>query len=324
MHLSQTYAGWQKIGRYFFLLTFLTLSAALGTSLYAVSSFAGGVPQVTISQTVWQRGWVWIADDGQSMRTGTGSHTLYLPGYEPSYTPTPTPEPTQEPTVVVVEPIPLKPQRRYVSCESRATANNVEWYIKNRLGIEPAQNLPVGYTDYEDYFIDRAGTNCNPNRGFRGDINGHFVTACDPALGGYGVYPRALESGLQELGVPFQTVYLELGGDSIAQLKKLFVSTYRNHQVISLWVRPIGDEPLTWEVDPETGEKYPIGTHEHCVSGQVLLQQDGTYLVAISDPWPMDSGLRYYLTFDELIWQMGRLGMYMAQVIGESPNLPLS
>lgn len=317
MYLSRTNCGWYRIHRYMFMLAICSLiGIVLGLSLGVASSLAGGVPQNTATQSLWQRGWIWIAEDGRSMQLGQGLFRLYLPGYEPLIEPTPAPEPTQESLVIITEPIPVKPQRRFVSCELRATANNVEWYFTYGLGIDPAQQLPAGYIDFEDYFIDSAGQNCNPNRGFRGDINGHFVTDCDPALGGYGVYPRALESGLQELNVPFKTIYLELGESSVTLLKELFISTYHNHKVISLWVRPLGDEPLTWEVDPETGEEYPIGTHEHCISGQVLQTEDGTYIVAISDPWPMETGLQYLLTFDELIWQMGRLGLYMAQVIG--------
>ncbi|MHB1357644.1 MAG: hypothetical protein ACYCZF_16870 [Anaerolineae bacterium] len=300
------------------------LSIVLGMSVGVATGLAGGLPHNTGSETFWLRGWVWISEDGCSMQLGESLFKIYLPGYEPFIEPTPTPEPTQDSPLKITEPIPLKPQRRLVSCESRATANNVEWYFRYSLGIDPVQQLPTGYTDFEDYFIDRAGQNCNPNRGFRGDINGPFITACDPEQGGYGLYPRALESGLRELGVPFKTVYLELGESSVALLKELFISTHHNHQVISLWVRPLGDEPLTWEVDPETGEEYPIGTHEHCISGQVLQKEDGTYIVAISDPWPMETGLRYYLTFDELIWQMGRLGLYMAQIIGNANDLPLS
>lgn len=327
MCLSWLNRSWQKASRYIVLLTMISgVCVFLGISVYVKPGLAGGVPQNNVTLALWQRGWVWLAEDGHSMRLGESSSALFLPGYEPLVQPTliPTPEPTQNSPVEMKKPIPLKPQRRLVSCELRATANNVEWYFIYSLGIEPGQRLPAGYTDFEDYFIDHAGQNCNPNRGFRGDINGHFVTACDPALGGYGVYPRALEEGLQDLGIPFRTIYLELGESSISQLKALFVSTYNNHQVLSLWVRPLGDEPITWEVDPETGERYPIGTHEHCVSGQVVQAKDGTYLVAITDPWPMETGLRYYLTFDEVIWQMGRLGVYMAQVIGKASSLPLS
>jgi hypothetical protein len=292
------------------------LFIVLSLSIYAGPGVAGGTPYKNLTEAIWQRGWVWIAEDGRSMHLTVSSNPIFLPGFGPIVDATPTPKPTLAPTAAIQGPIPLKGQRRLVSCESRATANNVEWYFVNRLGIEPGQRLPAGFTDFEDYFIDRAGQNCNPNRGFRGDINGHFVTACDPTLGGYGVYPRALEKGLQELGVPFQTIYLDVNSNSISQLKELFVSTYNKHQVISLWVRPLGEEPLTWEVDPETGERYPIGTHEHCISGQVIQSKDGTYLVAITDPWPMETGLRYTLTFNDLIWQMGRLGLYMAQVIG--------
>ena len=325
MCLSRLRGGWQKVSRYILLLTMISVVCiVLRVSVYARPGLAGGVPENKATLIFWQRGWVWIAEDGHSMRLGESSNALFLPGYEPLVEPTPTTEPTPNSPVANKEPIPLKPQRRFVSCELRATANNVEWYFIYGLGIEPGQRLPAGYTDFEDYFVDRAGHNCNPNRGFRGNVNGRFVTACDPALGGYGVYPRALEEGLQELGVPFSTKYLELGESSISQLKALFVSTYNNHQVLSLWVRPLGDEPITWEVDPETGERYPIGTHEHCVSGQVIHAKDGTYLVAIADPWPMETGLRYYLTFDEVIWQMSRLGVFMAQVIGKASSLPLS
>lgn len=316
MLVFRSRSGWKLARRYVLSLMIMGVAFVLWVGLYSSPSLAGGVPESSVMVSLWQRGWVWIAEDGHSMSLGDSSIAHFLPGYEPLVEPTPTPETALDSPIEIKEPIPLKPQRRFVSCESRATANNVEWYFTYSLKIDPAQRLPTGYTDFEDYFIDRAGQNCNPNRGFRGDINGHFVTACDPALGGYGVYPRALEAGLQELQVPFHTIYLELGDSSISQLKELFVSTFKNHQVISLWVRPLGDEPLIWEVDPETGERYPIGTHEHCISGQVVQAKDGTYLFAISDPWPMESGLRYYLTFDEVIWQMGRLGMYMAQVIG--------
>jgi hypothetical protein len=76
------------------------------------------------------------------------------------------------------------------------------------------------------------------------------------------------------------------------------------------------DAPITWEVDPETGERYPIATHEHAVSGQVVRAADGTLMMRVVDPWPMYTGLQYTMSFDDIITWMTNLGMYMLQVIG--------
>lgn len=130
------------------------------------------------------------------------------------------------------------------------------------------------------------------------------------------MYPKPIEAGLEALGIPYQTLYLEVNPDNARALKDVFANAYRNKQVLSLWVRQIVDAPLIWEEDPETGERYPIATHEHAVSGQVVRASDGSLQMLVVDPWPMFSGLRYQLTFDEIIDWMDNLGLYMLQIIG--------
>ncbi|MHB9031541.1 MAG: hypothetical protein ACYC6L_00690 [Anaerolineae bacterium] len=283
----------------------------------AASAAAAGGLDCALKDGLWGRGWAWIGGDGATICVAAYCQNMYVtptPVPQPTAAPTSHPDPT--PTPAALGEVPLKGQTKYVSCELRTTANNVEWYFTYRLGVDPAQKLPAGTADWEAFFISRAGQNCNPNRGFRGDINGRFVTACDPAAGGYGVYPRALEAGLAEAGIPFQTVYLDVTDGNAAQLKELFIKTFQDNQVLSLWVRQIVDAPISWEVDPETGERYPIATHEHAISGQVRLASDGSYVLRIIDPWPMYSGLEYDLSFDAALEWMANLGVYMLQVIG--------
>jgi len=274
---------------------------------------AGLAHELALQSGRWGGGWTWLSSDGLTICSGTTCHSLYSTP-EPIITPTATPHPN--PAADERGSVPLKGQTKYVSCELRTTASNVEWYYTYRLANDPQKKLPEGFTDWESFFIARTGQNCNPNRGFRGDVNGKFVTACDPAAGGYGVYPRAIEAGLSEAGVPYRTVYLDITEASTAQLRDIFVDSYEQNQVLSLWVRQIVDAPLTWEVDPETGERYPIATHEHAVSGQVIHISDGGYLMRIIDPWPMYTGLQYEMSFDDIIVWMKNMGLYMLQVIG--------
>ena len=298
------------------------LSCILICVVFLVSAYpvAAGLTRETFYVgSLWGRGWIWLADDGMNMCLGSICRSLYWqpdPSRTPTEAPTAVTQTTATATPDALGAVPLKGQTKYVSCELRTTANNVEWYYTYRLGIDPVQQLPAGFTDWEAFFIARTGQNCNPNRGFRGDINGQFVTVCDPAAGGYGVYPRAIEAGLTEVGISFRTVYLDVNDQNAAHLKELFINTYENKQVLSLWVRQIVDAPVTWEVDPETGERYPIATHEHAISGQVIRAADGSYAMRVIDPWPMYTGLQYDLSFDDVLAWMGNLGMYMLQVIG--------
>ncbi|MCE5260018.1 MAG: hypothetical protein LLG44_13320 [Chloroflexi bacterium] len=285
--------------------------------LLAQPVLAGLTYQTPHDGNLWGRGWIWLGDDGMTMCISGSCRSLYWQP-ERATAPTVTPAAAQTPVAAsaTLGEVPLKGQTKYVSCELRTTANNVEWYYTYRMDADPAQQLPAGFTDWEAFFIARTGQNCNPNRGFRGDINGKFVTTCDPAAGGYGVYPRAIEAGLTEVGIPFRTVYLDVSEENAVQLKELFISSYENSQVLSLWVRQIVDAPVAWETDAETGERYPIATHEHAVSGQVIRAADGSYTMRVIDPWPMYTGLKYDMSFDAILEWMSNLGIYMLQVIG--------
>gem|GEM_PF-3009265 len=309
----------------------LTLLAALLATASTVLAFRMDDPWR--HHSLWGNGYVWLSNDGSSICSNNGCVSLYqLPAaptpsptirHSPTPPVTPTPSPRMTPTTLPQQPqggvvgeVPLRGQTKYVSCELRTTANNVEWYFRYRVGVDPAERMPAGYKDFEYYFIDIVGEHCNPNRGFRGSIEGRFVTVCDPAVGGYGVYPRPIEPGLAALGVPYRTVYLEVNADNAQLLRDIFAESYANNQVLSLWVRQKVDAPLEWETDPETGEVYPIGTHEHAISGRVVRNTDGILLFDVIDPWPMYDGVRYPLGFGQMIEWMGNLGVYMLQVIG--------
>jgi len=180
-------------------------------------------------------------------------------------------EPGAKPTEVVViklEGFPLDAQDLSLSCESSAAkmvASNVD------------PTPPEGYQDWEKYFIDTIPAHCNPFRGFRGKIDGRLSTSCDAKNGwGYGVYAEPVAEALQKAGIQVQVEY-GVDYDRVANLIK-------EGRPVIVWMSGKSVAP-TYEIDPETGQKFPLllGEHTWVVNG--VTGEKGNRSFLIHDPW---------------------------------------
>lgn len=182
-------------------------------------------------------------------------------------------QPTLDSPEVFKKILPVKPDAQdfSLSCESSAAAMVASYF---------ELNLPEGFESWEDYFVETIPPNCNPHRGFRGEINGHLSTSCNPP-NGYGVYAEPIAEALRSIGL---RAYVKYGVDYQSVRKAI----ERGWPVI-VWMSGRDNPPIEKEVDPETGQFYSLVLGEHVLV--VIGFEDEKFLV--NDPW---RGRQYWVS----------------------------
>ncbi|MCS7135327.1 MAG: C39 family peptidase, partial [Candidatus Aenigmarchaeota archaeon] len=101
------------------------------------------------------------------------------------------------PQKIILLNVPLDKQKYRLSCELSASAMVISYY-RSRTD-----------TDYfEEEFVKKIPKHCNPNRGFRGDVNGIVSIDCRPPYG-YGVYNQPVADLLNQNNVPSEALNLK-------------------------------------------------------------------------------------------------------------------
>lgn len=137
----------------------------------------------------------------------------------------------------VVAGVPTYGQHQPLSCEYAATSAVTAYYGKQ---------IP------ETTFIDDIGFNANPNKGFRGRIDGAWGGTDD-----YGVYPGPILDVLKRRGFPNS---YRFDGD----VTKLKDAIAHDHPVVAWIVGTYGDSERTQET--RDGEAFFLVPYEHAVT----------------------------------------------------------
>jgi uncharacterized protein YvpB len=145
--------------------------------------------------------------------------------------------PTVLPSSHIVDQVPAYAQHAPLSCEYAATS-----------AITAHYNNPIP----EATFINEVGFNPDPDKGFRGRIDGQWGGTDD-----YGVYPGPILDVLKRHGFPNS---YRFDGD-VALLRDAIA---HDHPVVAWIVGTYRDEPRYQET--RDGDTYPLVPYEHAVT----------------------------------------------------------
>ncbi|MFH1705987.1 MAG: C39 family peptidase, partial [Patescibacteria group bacterium] len=148
-------------------------------------------------------------------------------------------------------PVKTDKQDKSLSCESSAAGMIAQYFNPNP---------PKDYSTWEEYIMS-IPLNCNPDKGYRGAINGGLSTSCDAAAGlGYGVHAEPVAKILQKAGLDAEAVY----SVDFNWLKEQI----DNGSLAVVWVSGKTDPLVEWHQDDDESKYYTIlGEHAITVVG---------------------------------------------------------
>lgn len=152
----------------------------------------------------------------------------------------------------ILDGMPAYAQRWNLTCEYAATS---------------AATLFYGQQISESTFINDIGFDANPNRGFRGSLNGGWGGIYD-----YGIYPRPILSVLEKRGFAHSYIFRS---DPVLLKYELA----NNHPVVIWIVGTWGNAPRYQE--ESGGESYTLVPYEHVITAYGY-DDTGVYIMDVA------------------------------------------